>query len=121
MVAHLRYEQARATDEMNKVKARILIDKAPGILKEKGLTNSVDMRNAIIDTDPEYEEAKDRADRIEATVEYLKGKLKFMENAYTAVKKIIGEQQWNMTREAGRRQLTQTLDDPKFGKPLTKG
>lgn len=132
MVAKLKYEQARAEDEMNKVRARILVDEMPSLLKAKGLANSADTRQALIDLDTNYQVAKDRVDMIEATVEYLKGKVKFMENAYTSVKKIIGEQAWNMTGDARRRQLDGLLEEdnekkagqqarpyrPNFGKPI---
>jgi hypothetical protein len=100
----------RAEDEVNKVKASILIDKVPGLLKEKGLPSSVDMRQALVDADPDYQAARERLAFLEATVEYMRGKMKFLENAYTSIKKIMDTGNWHMVLSAGRSQTSGEVD-----------
>jgi len=118
--AKLHLERSRAEDSLGKAKAVVLLDKLPGILKARGISSSVDIRQAIVDSDEEYQMAKETLDIITATMEYIKGKIKFMENSYTAVKKIIGERNWNMVESLSQGEVkgpvgrSQTL----FGKPL---
>lgn len=109
--AKLKLEQARAEDDVARIKADILLDKAPDIIKSKGLTSSVDIRQAIVDADVEYQEAKDRLSLLDASVEYVKGKMKFLENAYTSVKKIMDTDNWNMAMSGGRGDTNGTSDD----------
>jgi hypothetical protein len=121
--AQLHLQRSRAEDALGKAKAVVLLDKLPGILKTKNVSSSVDIRQAIVDTDPDYQKAKECLDVIEATMEYIKGKIKFMENSYTAVKKIIGEKNWNMAGDGASRALSSgevggTVGRPQFGKPL---
>ncbi len=124
MLSQLRFQQTRAEDCVAKRKAVLLVDIIPGQLKEKGLASSADVRQALIDLDEEYQRAKERLDFIEATIEYIKGKIKFMENAYTSVKKIMGENAYNMGRAdldglidegktAGHTQMRSIFGDPK--------
>lgn len=110
-IAKLKLEEARAEDELAKVRADILIDKAPGIIKAKGLPSSADTRQAIVDTDPDFRAAGERVAQIVAMLEYIKGKMKFFENSYTAVKKIMDTSNWNMERRAASRDLNGYLDE----------
>lgn len=121
--AQLHLQRSRAEDALGKAKAEVLLDKLPTILKEKNISSSADIRQAIVDSDPEYQAAKERLDVIDATMEYIKGKIKFMENSYTAVKKIIGEKNWNMAADGANRALSAgdeggVVGRPQFGKPL---
>src|SRR6266545_4091737 len=61
----LRYERDRAEDERSKIKAEILLDKVPDLLKAKGIGSSADVRQAIIDLDPGYQAASERVSFIE--------------------------------------------------------
>lgn len=79
----------------------IILDEAPRILKEKGLTRpsnpggSEDLRQAVIDADPEHQRLLDRVHIIEAMIELLEGKAEGLVNAFTSVKKILGgENDW---------------------------
>lgn len=100
-LSQLDYELNVAERAANKVRAIILLDKVPEILKERGLATaksplgSEDIRTAILDTDQEYQEALERCDKIRAISKLLQGKLKAIEMAYTSVKKIIGENVYN--------------------------
>lgn len=101
-VTVLEVERLRAEREANKRKAVVLLDNVVRILKEKNLwsakspTGSEDMRNAILDQDVQYEELTDKVGQLEAIIELLKGKMKSFEMAYTSVKKILGENAFNM-------------------------
>ena len=101
-VTLLKYELVRATREANKVKSVILLDRVPQILESKGLTNgkskagSEDLRNAILDQDEEYQNALDKTQQIRCIIELLTGKLEGFEMGYNSVKKILGENAFNM-------------------------
>lgn len=90
--AHI--QAVRAAD---RIKAIILLDKAPKILLEKGLATtkspggSEHLRQAVLDLDEEYQKAVELADKIECVIELLSGKRKAVEMAFTSVKKILGE------------------------------
>lgn len=109
--AKVKLEQARAEDDVAKIKAAILIDRAPALIKEKGLTSSADIRQALVDADPEYQLAKERLAFLDATVEYVKGKMKFLENAYTSVKKIMDTGNWNMEYAGSKRETNGKVDE----------
>ena len=93
----VKYEHIQAKREANKRRSIVLLDLVPEILKTKGLTNakspagSEDLRRAILETDEEYERLSRQCEKIEAIIELLEGKLKALEWAYTATKKIVGE------------------------------
>lgn len=90
-------DHVEAIRKVGKVKAIILLDKAPGILKDKGLASarapggSEDFRQAVLDTDPDYTHAQEVSDKIECIMELLKGKQKAIEMAFTSVKKIMDD------------------------------
>jgi hypothetical protein len=125
MIAILIYEESRAEKQVSLVRSRLLIDVIPGIVKEKGLPSSADIRNAIVEANEEYQTAQDKLDFIHACIEHLKGKLKAMEMAFSSVKKIIDGANYNMVRAAGKKHLDGILDEdapvggtvrPLFGK-----
>jgi hypothetical protein len=109
----LMYQLTRASNEVDTVKARILIDKIPVLIEEKKLPSSKDIRDALIAADPEYQAVKTTFDRIECLLENLKGKQKSIEMAYSSVKKIIDGNNYNMASKAGARVLNGILDDSK--------
>lgn len=96
LVTELTDEHNQAQKVADKRKAVILLEVVPKVLKEKELPTNADIRQAIINTDPAYEKASERADYIACVVEYLKGKLKSFENAYNSVKKIMSDDAFNM-------------------------
>jgi len=89
------YEVAKIQEE--KARAICIIDRVPGILKEKGLTStkspsgSEDMRSAVLALDPEYEAAQEKVIQLKCILTYLEGKLKAIDMAYTGVKKVFGD------------------------------
>jgi len=69
----------------------LLLDIAPRVLADRGLATSKDLRDAVVDSDVQYQECLERQGTIKAYQELLKGKSKALEMAYTSVKKILGE------------------------------
>lgn len=98
----VKYEQLQAKREANKRRSIVLLDLVPDLLQAKGLATakspagSEDLRKAILDADDEYQDLLRRGEQLDAIVELLEGKLKAIEMAYTSVKKIIGENAYNM-------------------------
>lgn len=93
----LRSELINSESELGRIRSKIILDEIPKILKERGLSSprsplgSEDLRNAILDGNDEYVEVRDRCHQIECVIELLKGKQKAFENAFTSIKKIMGE------------------------------
>lgn len=91
----LEQEKNEAQREANKQRSICLLDRAPEQLKAKGLSNTKDMREAILDIDEEYQAALIKVELITTAQQLLKDKAKGIEMAYTSVKKIIGEGAYN--------------------------
>lgn len=105
LVTRLAAEKLKAEKIVNKRRGVLLLEVVPSKVKEKGVKDSADIREAIIATDPEFETLQDRVDQLAAATEFLKGKMKSFENAYTSVKKIMGEDAYNMQLRSGNRDL----------------
>lgn len=95
IVSLLEKEKNRATKEADKRKGVLLLEVIPERLKSLGIASSADNRQAVIDTDDEYGILTDRLDQIKAAIMFIKGKLTSFENAFTSVKKIMGESTYN--------------------------
>lgn len=80
-----------AKQNFNVVKATVLLDKAEDIFKAKGIKPSADLRQALVDSDPDCQVALQRVSALEAANEYLKMKQKGIEMAYGSVRKMLGE------------------------------
>lgn len=91
IAAKLEYEHLQAKADVDRVRARLLMDVIPDLLKEKGISSSQDMRQAALDGHPEYQEATEMAHRTKCFLTLMKSKVQGLEMAYTAVKKILGE------------------------------
>lgn len=94
-LATLRGEYARAKQRVRRARGVIVLDQAVEKLKEKGLSRatmpagSEDLRDACVDTDPEYEKIHDRFCQVEAAVESMEGKVEKLKMAYYAVNELI--------------------------------
>jgi hypothetical protein len=99
IISGVEYEYELSLKHAREVKAVIILDKVPEILRQKGLNSSKnpggseDMRSAILDLDPDYKSAQERILAIKAYLTLLEGKKKSIDMAYTAVKKILGGDQ----------------------------
>jgi hypothetical protein len=94
-ISILENENNKAQKAVDKRKGVLLLEIIPERLKSLGISSTADTREAVINTDQEYEDLTARLQQIEAALFFLKGKLKGFENAYTSVKKILGEGTFN--------------------------
>lgn len=101
MIVRLRLCLDDAKKASNMRKSIVVLDIAPGVLKNKGLTRpsspsgSEDQREAVLNGDVEYLKCQDRVSCIEAMIELMESKKTGVEMAYTSVKKILGgETNW---------------------------
>lgn len=91
-VAVLEYEQRKAENAAARVKAKVMLDKVPEILRERKMESSKspmgseDVRRAIVALDPEYADAVDRCSQIECIVKLLSIKADALRGAYFSVK-----------------------------------
>jgi hypothetical protein len=98
MISSVQFEYELAKKRKDETRAIALIDKIPGILKEKGLTSakspmgSEDIRNALLDLDTDYGEAQEKVIQLKCILSLLEGKRDSIDRAYTAVKKVYGDQ-----------------------------
>ncbi len=97
LVKELVEARIRAERELERRRSSLLLYEVEKILKDCGLSSTKDTRDAAISLDPAYQDLQDRVDQLTAAGEYLKGKLKSFENAFTSVKKIMGEDTYNMS------------------------
>jgi alanyl-tRNA synthetase len=91
ILASLTYELLVAKKNLNKRRSVLILETVPTVLKEKKLSNNDATREAIISLDDDYQKFEDVVDQIKAVIEYLDGKMKSFENAFTSVKKILGD------------------------------
>lgn len=91
-VTNLTAESVKAETAANFRKAEIILEEVPRVLKEKGITgkSNEDYRNAVIAMDKAHIALRERFNHIEMYRELFKGKLKSIELAYMAVRKIYG-------------------------------
>lgn len=94
-------------------RASLLLYEVEETLKKCDLSSTKDTRDAVIALDVEYIDLQDRVDQITAAGEYLKGKLKSFENAFTSVKKIMGEDAYSMQSRIGNPNLSGTTERPR--------
>jgi len=94
-VSRLEAEKNRAEKALRARRGVLILEVIPERLKVLDMKSSTDIREAVIDTDAEYGRLTDRVDQIKAAIMFLRGKLESFENAFTSVKKIMGESTYN--------------------------
>jgi hypothetical protein len=87
----------KAKQATEKRRATILLYEVDDFLKSKGLDSTKDTRDAFIVLDPKYQALQDRVDQLTAAREWLVDKVKSFEHSYSSVKKIMGEDAYNMS------------------------
>lgn len=99
IISGVEYEYELALKHTREVKAVLILDKVPDLLKKKGLVTSsnpsgtADMRQAILDLDPDYKGAQERTMAIKAYLTLLEGKKQSIDRALQGIKKILGGDQ----------------------------
>jgi len=96
LVVRLVAEKTKAEKEAGKRRAYLLLYEIPALLAKMDVASTMDAREAVIALDPEFQALQETVDKLDAVIEYLKGKRKSFENSYTSVKKIMGEDTYNM-------------------------
>jgi hypothetical protein len=94
-MSRLEAEKNKAEKAQRNRRGVLILEVIPEKLKLLDMKSSADIREAVIDTDVEYGALTDRVDQIKAAIMFLKGKLESFENAFTSVKKIMGESTYN--------------------------
>lgn len=107
----------KAKAQVERRKARILLYEAETFLKIQGVSSTKESREAVIVLDPEYQTLQDRVDQLFATQEWLKGKMKSFENSYSSVKKIMGEDAYDMSTRIGNPNLSGGGSQKPFSQP----
>lgn len=98
MISQVEFEYKMAKKKLSEIRAVILIDRLPTILKEKGLssnkspTGSEDIRNAILEMDPNYSHVQEIIIQLECILSLLEGKRSSIDKAYTSAKAVYKEQ-----------------------------
>lgn len=95
LVTHLGWQKLVADKELAIRRATIILEEAPVYFKNKGLQSNEANREALIDLDPEAQKLQNTVDEIEAVIEYMRGKMKGFDNAFTSAKKILGGNDFN--------------------------
>ena len=113
VIKRLSEARTSAEREVEKVRADLLLNRIEDILKLKNVSSTKDTRDAVIVLDPSYQAAQDRVDQIHATCEWLKGKRESFENSFTSVKKIMGEDTYNMSGRLSNPNLSHGAPAPR--------
>lgn len=119
LYTQLTVEKNKADKVVEQRRAVLILEEVPKVLKEKGLQSNETNREAVISLDEAYQKAQDVSDQIEAIIEYIKGKMKSFDNAFTSVKKILGGSDYNRYRNEHLSGTTENTSAPQvkgFGK-----
>jgi hypothetical protein len=65
-----------AEHQVERRRAKLLLESVEGVLKAANISSTKDTRDAVITLDDEYQAAQGRVDEIQAASEYLRGMLK---------------------------------------------
>jgi hypothetical protein len=96
ILGQLAVERLKALKALRARRDVLLLEVVPKKLASLGLPSNKENREAVIGQDAECGPRQDTVDQIEAVIAYLKGKMKSFENAYTAAKKIMGDDQYGL-------------------------
>lgn len=100
----LTLEAQLAQREADSVKARVIIDEVPTILAARKLATaknpmgSEDLRNAILGTHQEYQQALRKVDTLKALTKLMQGKRDAFERAWRSVRALVSERTFNPNR-----------------------
>lgn len=83
------YELTKAEKALQGAKAQALIDDYNDFIKEKKLKDSVDIRDAFLQTREDYTDCLDRVNMLKAVAGLLEGKIKVFENVCRYMRKTM--------------------------------
>lgn len=87
-ISKVQLELSEAEIAYNEIKSITLLDKVEGILEEKGIKSTADMREAALLSNSEVIEAKRRIGLLESYMSLLTNKAKSLEMAYHGAKEV---------------------------------
>jgi hypothetical protein len=90
LLSVVRYQKRMAETRLKNIKNQKLLDEVPGIIKERKLSSSKDIRDAILESYPECQELQEKIHQFECVVSILETKSEKFVNAFTSVKKLYG-------------------------------
>jgi len=118
LYTQLTVEKNNAVKLVEQRRALLILEEVPKLLDAKGLKSNDANREAVIILDEEFQRRQDVADQIEAVLEYIKGKMKSFDNAFSSVKKILGGSgEYSQYRNEHLSGTTETPVKSGFGKP----
>lgn len=123
LVSIMAYQHVVAATRAKEIRARCLVDSIAELVKESGLPNSKDVRDALLDGLPEVQKAIERQQQIHCILELVKGKKEAIGMAYSAAKRIVGEGAYNMLRNTANPNFSDgegNVEVPKPNRPVTK-
>ena len=86
----------RTSLELQRRRAQLLIEKIDPEIKQRGLTNVKETREAILAMDPEVRVLEDTAEGCHTAAEFLKVQRDGVRDAWSAVKALFGDQRTGM-------------------------
>jgi hypothetical protein len=96
-IAKLECALDRAKRHSNRQRSIVLLERAPLVLRERGLTSprspcgSEDQRQAVLDADIDYLAAQETVSTLQGYLTIFRGKLKATEQDYLSVKRLVGD------------------------------
>lgn len=89
-LSKISYAIAMAKQNIEDIKADIILDEIPKIMEEKGLrksSNNADLRNAVFARSEKYREANEHLANLQALEMFFEGHIKLMENTCRYMRK----------------------------------
>lgn len=87
-ISQVELEKKEAAILVKELRAVTLLDKADDVLRSKNQKSSADLREAVVNSDPEVVSATRRLDSLTVASEFLNSKMHAIELAYHGAKKV---------------------------------
>jgi hypothetical protein len=81
-IAWVKYELLKAEKEFDLAKAAVIIDQIPAIVKERGIKDNADFRDAMVNRDQNCDSMREIILHLKAAQTFLEAKAKSFERAY---------------------------------------
>lgn len=86
-VAVIGYELTQAERIFRKIQSELILDEYPNFLKQKGLKDNATVRDAFLESQPQYVDAQERINMLKAMEALMDGKIKVFENVCRYMRK----------------------------------
>jgi len=86
-LAVIGYEITQAESMWRKIQSELILDEYPAFLKEKGLKDNAMIRDAFLERNQGYVDARERINMLKAMDSLVEGKIKVFENVCRYMKK----------------------------------